>query len=143
MMCHPWVSTPGSVFEALEPLRSIAKQVNNSPAEKEMAIQTLATLRAGIRPGDAMSLLRAGYWTTAMHRMKVTTVTDGPELIERAVSLRPDDAEYHVIAAIVNLNNDGVRYWQHWDRAKALAKPGSAAAQNLPREDLEKSARSY
>jgi len=143
LVCHPWVSTPGSVFEALEPLRSIALEADDSPANKEAALKKLATLRAEIRPGDAMSLLRAGYWATAMNLIKVSPATDGPELIEKAVSLRPDDAEYHVIAAMAYLSSDKALYRKHWERAHALAKPGSAAARNLPKEGLEKSAGVY
>jgi len=143
LVCHAWVSTPGSVFEALEPMRSTALEADDSPANKEAALKKLAALRAAIRPGDALSLLKAGYWATAMHLIQVSPATDGPELIERAVGLRPDDAEYHVIAAMANLSTDKALYRMHWQRAKALAKPGSAAARNLPPEGLEKSAHAY
>jgi hypothetical protein len=140
LVCHAWVSTPGSVFEALEPLRSIALEADDSPANKEKALAKLAALRAAVKPGDAMSLLKAGYWATAMHLIGVSPATDGPELIRQAVELRSDDAEYHVIAAMAYLSSDKAAYQKHWQRAKALAKPGSAAARNLPGPGLERMA---
>lgn len=140
LLCHPWVSTPGSIFEALEPLRSVAKEADDSPSHKEAALKKLATLRAEIRPGDAMSLLRAGYWATALQRMGISPATDGPALIARAVNLKPDDAEYHVIAAIAYLNSDKSLYQKHARLARQLAKPGSAAVRNLPNEEVERSA---
>lgn len=138
LVCHAWVSTPGSVFEALEPLRSTALEADDSAAHKERALAKLAALRAAIKPGDAMSLLKAGYWATAMHLIGVSPATDGPALIGRAVELRSDDAEYHVIAAMANLAGDKTAYRKHWERAKALAQPGSAAARNLPAAGLER-----
>ena len=140
LVCQRWVSTPGSVFEALEPLRSIALEADDSAAKKEAARERLATLRAGIRPGDALSLLKAGYWATAMHLIGVIPDTDGPELIRKAVELRPTDAEYHVIAALAYLGTDQDLYRKHRERAQALARPGSAAARNLPPEALERTA---
>ena len=72
-----------------------------------------------------------------------STATDGPELIERAVSLRPDDAEYHTVAAIAYFGADKTLYKKHWDRAHALAKPGSAAARNLPKSEIEQTAAAH
>lgn len=143
LVCHPWVTTPGSLFETLEPMRAHALEADDSPANKEAALKKLAALRAEIRPNDALSLMKAGYWATAMNLIGVSPAKDGPDLIERAVELRPDDAEFHVIAAMANLSKDKTRYRTHWERAKALAKPGSAAAKNLPTEGLEKSAHAY
>lgn len=140
LVCRQWVATPGSVFEALEPLRSIALEADDSPSHKEAALKKLAALRAEIRPGDAMSLLKAGYWATAMHLIGVSPATDGPDLIGRAVKLRPDDAEYHVIAAMAYLNSNKALYSKHSQRARLLAQPGSAAARNLPAPGVERSA---
>lgn len=140
LVCRSWVSTPGSVFEALEPLRATALEADDSPAHKAAALKRLAGLRAGIRPGDAMSLLKAGYWATAMQQVGVSPATDGPDLIRRAVELRPNDAEYHLIAALAYLSSDMALYRQHLASARALAKPGTAAARNLHLAETERSA---
>lgn len=143
LVCHPWVTTPGSLFETLEPMRARVLEADDSPANKAAALKKLDELRAEIRPNDAMSLMKAGYWATALNLIQVSPATDGPDLIERAVALRPDDAEFRVIAAMANLKGNKAQYQKHWERAKALAKPGSAAARNLPQEGLEKSAHAY
>lgn len=142
LLCHPWVSTPGSLFEALEPLRATAIEADDSPAHKEAALQKLAALRAAIRPGDPLSLMRAGYWATAMNHMKISPATDGPELMERAVALRPDDAEYHAMTAIAYFATDKKMYQKHAQLARQLGKPGSAAVRNLPAVSPEKTASS-
>jgi hypothetical protein len=143
LLCHPWVSTPGSLFEALEPLRSTALEADDSPAHKDAALKRLATLRAGIRPNDPLSLMRAGFWATAMNQMKISPATDGPELMERAVSLRPADAEYHAMTAIACFATDQKMYQKHAELARQLGKPGSAAVRNLPKVALEKTASAH
>jgi len=140
LMCHPWVSTPGSLFEALEPLRSKALEADDSPAHKEAALQKLATLRSEIRPNDALSLMRAGYWATAMNHMKISPAADGPELMQRALSLRPGDAEYHAMTAIAYFATDQKMYQKHAQLARQLGKPSSAAVRNLPQMGVEKTA---
>ncbi len=140
LLCHPWVSTPGSLFEALEPLRSKALEADDSPTHKQAALQELAALRARIRPGDPLSLMRAGYWATAMNQMKISPATDGPELMERAISLRPGDAEYHAMTAIAYFATDKKLYQKHAQLARQLGKPGSAAIRNLPAVSPEKTA---
>jgi hypothetical protein len=132
LLCHPWVSTPGSLFEALEPLRSKALEADDSPAHKEAALKKLATLRSEIRPNDPLSLMRAGYWATAMSHMKISSATDGPELMERAIALRPGDADYHAMTAIAYFATDKTLFQKHAQSARQLGKPGSAAVRNLP-----------
>ena len=46
LACHEWVSTPGSVFEALAPLR-VAAEAAYSPANKEAAGSTTRRYQAG------------------------------------------------------------------------------------------------
>jgi hypothetical protein len=140
LLCHPWVSTPGSLFEALEPLRSKALEADDSPAHKEAALKKLATLRSEIRPNDALSLMRAGYWATAMNHMGISPATDGPELMERAVGLKPEDAEYQAMTAIAYFATDKKLYQKHAQLARQLGKPGSAAVRNLPEMGAEKTA---
>ena len=77
--CRTWVSTPGSAFEALEPLRSVAMEADDSPAHKVAARKKLADLRAAIRPDDALSLLKAGYWAAVLKAIAVNEDTDGPD----------------------------------------------------------------
>ena len=50
LACHEWVSTPGSVFEALDPLRAVAMDAYK-PANKEAARAKLVQLRAAVKPG--------------------------------------------------------------------------------------------
>ena len=130
LACHEWVSTPGSVFETLGPLR-LSAEAAYSPAGKGAALARLAQLRADIKPGDPVSLIKAGYWVEVMHVIGVSPDTDGPELMLRALALRPNDAEYEFMAALANFDHDKATFQKHWDRARQLAKPGSAAAQNL------------
>jgi hypothetical protein len=131
LACHEWVSTPGSVFETLDPLRKVSMAADDSPANKEAARAKIVQLRADIKPGDPVSLLKAGYWTEVVHQIGVTPDTDGPELMLRALALRPNDAEYEFIAALAFADHDRARFQKHWDRARELAKPGSAVAKNL------------
>ena len=131
LACHEWVSTPGSVFETLDPLRRVSMAADDSAANQEAARAKLAQLRAAIKPGDPVSLLKAGYWAEVIHQIGVAPDTDGPELILRALALRPDDAEYEFIAALAYVDRDQATYRTHWDRARQLAKPGSATAKNL------------
>ena len=130
LACHEWVSTPGSVFETLDPLR-VAAEAAYSPANHAAARAKLVQLRAGIKPGDPVSLLKAGYWAEVMHVVGVAPDADGPEMILRALALRPNDAEYEFMAALAYVDRDKATYRQHWDRAEQLAKPGSAVAKNL------------
>ena len=130
LACHEWVSTPGSVFAALEPLREFAMGAYN-PAKKEAVRARLVQLRADIKPGDPVSLIKAGYWAEVLHAIGVLPDTDGPELMLRALALRPNDAEYEFMAALAYFDHDKATFQKHWHRARQLAKPGSAAAQNL------------
>jgi hypothetical protein len=130
LACHEWVSTPGSVFETLGPLR-LAAEAAYSPAGKGAALAKLAQLRADMKPGDPVSLMKAGYWVEVMHAIGVSSDTDGPELMLRAAALRPNDAEYEFMAALAYFDHDKATFQKHWDHARQLAKPGSAAAQNL------------
>jgi hypothetical protein len=131
LACHEWVSTPGSVFESLDPLRRVSMAADDSPANKEAARAKIAQLRAAIQPGDPVSLLKAGYWTEVVHQIGVAPDTDGPELILKALALRPNDAEYEFIAALAYADHDQATFHKHWDRARELAKPGSAVSKNL------------
>ena len=126
-----WVAVPGSVFETLDPLRNTAMQADDSPAAKTAARARLAKLRAAIKPGDALSLLQAGFWVTTMHDIGVAPDTDGPELILKALELRPNDAEYELFAALAYMHTDKALFRKHWVRARELAKFGSAAATNI------------
>ena len=129
--CHEWVSTPGSLFETLDQLRRVSVAADDSPANKEAARAKLAQLRADIKPGDAVSLMKAGYWTELMHATRISPETDGPELMLRALALHPDDADYEFMVALALFDHDKAAFQKHWNRAKELAKPGSAAAKNL------------
>ena len=141
LSCRPWVSTPGSAFEALEPLHRIAMEADDSPAQKEAARKRLADLRAAMRPGDAVSILKAGYWAAVMNAIGVSAETDGPGLIRRAAELRPNDPEYHFFVALAYFDKDKNLYRKHWTRAQELSKPGSAVARNLKDYDKELAAR--
>ena len=142
LSCRQWVSTPGSTFEAIEPLRSVAMEADDSPAHKIAARKKLADLRAAIRPDDALSLLKAGYWAAVMNAIAVSSETDGPELIRKAVELRPNDPEYHFFAALAYFETGNkALHKKHWDRAKELSKPASAVARNLKNYETELAAR--
>jgi len=130
LACHEWVSTPGSVFETLDPLRQLAMGAYD-PARKEAVRAKLVQLRADIKPGDPVSLMKAGYWAEVLHAIGVSPDTDGPALMLRALALRPDDAEYEFMAALAYFDHDKATFQKHWGRARQLAKPGSAVAQNL------------
>lgn len=130
LACHEWVSTPGSVFEALAPLR-LAAEAAYSPAGKGAALAKLTQLRSAVKPDDPVSLIKTGYWAEVMHVIGVSPDTDGPELMLRALALRPNDAEYEFMAALAYADHDKATFQKHWDRAQHLAKPGSAVAQNL------------
>jgi hypothetical protein len=130
LACHEWVSTPGSVFEALEPLRAVAMGAYD-PAKKEAVRAKLVQLRADIKPGDPVSLLKAGYWAAVLSDIRVVPDTDGDDMILRALALRPNDAEYEFMAALAYADHDKATFQKHWDRAQHLAKPGSAVARNL------------
>jgi hypothetical protein len=130
LACHEWVSTPGSVFETLDPLRQVAMGAYD-PARKEAVRAKLVQLRADIKPGDPVSLMKAGYWAEVLHAIGVSPDTDGPALMLRALALRPDDAEYEFMAALAYFDHDKATFQKHWGRARQLAKPGSAVAQNL------------
>ena len=84
LSCRQWVSTPGSTFEAIEPLRRVAMEADDSPAHKMAARKKLADLRAGIRHDDPLTLLKAGYWAAVLNAIAVSDETDGPELIRKA-----------------------------------------------------------
>jgi hypothetical protein len=131
LACHEWVSTPGSVFETLDPLRRASLASDDSVANREAALAKLVQLRAAIKPDDPVSLLKAGYWAAVLHDVRVAPDSDGSDLILRALALRPNDAEYEFIAALAYADHDKAKFQQHWDRARQLAKPGSAAARNL------------
>jgi hypothetical protein len=141
LACHQWVSTPGSAFEALEPLRDAAMSAANHPEQRESARKKLAELRQGIRPGDAVSLLKAGYWAAILNSLHIVPDTDGPAMIAKAAELRPDDAEYQFFAGLAYFDTDKELYRQHWARAEALAHRGSATAQNLKSFTVELAAR--
>src|SRR5262249_38864326 len=84
LACHEWVSTPGSAFETLQPLRDQAMSVANHPNERPAAIKQIATLRAAIHPDDPKSMLKAGYWIAILNSLEIAPDTDGPSLIRRA-----------------------------------------------------------
>jgi len=134
MACTDWVSTPGSVFATLDPLRQMVTGAY-SPARKEESLAKLAQLRSAINPGDPVSLLKAGYWVEVMNLIGVSHDTDGPQLILRALELRPNDAEYEFMAALAYADASGdfdkASFHKHWTRARELAKPGTAVAKNL------------
>jgi hypothetical protein len=130
LACHEWVSTPGSVFETLEPLREAAMGAYG-PAKKDAVRAKLVQLRADIKAGDPVSLIKAGYWTEVLHAIGVSSDSEGPALMLRALALRPNDAEYEFMAALAYFDHDTATFQKHWDRARQLAKPGSAVAQNL------------
>ena len=59
LACHEWVSTPGSVFEALAPLR-LAAEAAYSPAGKGAALAKLTQLRSAVKPDDRSEERRVG-----------------------------------------------------------------------------------
>lgn len=130
LACRDWVVTPGSLFETLNPMRLTAFYADDSPAQKEAARKRIVDLKAAIVPGDPVSTIKAGYWTEVMHHIRITEES-GARLIEQAIAMRPADAEYQFIGALAYLGNDKAKFRAHWNQAKKLAKPGSAAAQNL------------
>ena len=131
LACHEWVSTPGSAFEALEPLRDAAMFTANHPQQAEAARQRIATLRAEIRTGEPLSLLKAGYWIAILNALRITEDADGPELIRRAAEMRPNDPEYQFFTALAYFDTDKERYREYWNRTQNLAKPGTAVTRNL------------
>ena len=131
LACHEWVSTPGSIFEKLDPLRKASMAADDSPANKAAARAKIVQLRAAVNPGDPISLIQAGYWTEVMHSIGIAPDADGPELMLRALALRPNDPEYEFMAALSFADHDKATFQRHWDRARRLAKSGSAVAQNL------------
>ena len=142
LSCRQWVSTPGSTFEAIEPLRRVAMEADDSPALKMAARKKLADLRAGIRHDDPLTLLKAGYWAAVLNAIAVSDETDGPKLIRKAAELRPNDPEYQFFAALAYFETGNkVLYKKHWDRARELSKPGSAVARNLKNYETELAAR--
>ena len=46
------------------------------PAKKEAVRAKLVQLRADIKPGDPVSLLKAGYWAEVLHAIGVSPDTD-------------------------------------------------------------------
>jgi hypothetical protein len=130
LACRDWVVTPGSLFETLNPMRLTAMAADDSPAQKQAAVKRITDLKAAIVPGDPVSIMKAGYWTEVMHDIKITDQS-GEQLIEQAIAMRPADADYQVIGALTYLGRDKSKFRAHWTQAKKLAKPGSAAAQNL------------
>jgi hypothetical protein len=131
LACHQWTSTPGSAFEILEPLRDAAMYTANHRDEWNAGVARIAKLRADIRRDDPATLLKAGYWIAIMNELRLTSDSDGPELIRQAASLRPNDADYEFFAALAYFDNDKQEYRKHWARAVELAKPESAASRNL------------
>jgi hypothetical protein len=126
-----WVAVPGSVFETLSSMREQVYAADDSHAKASQARTQLAELRAAIKADDPLSLLRAGFWATAMQDIGVVPDTDGPALILRALALRPNDPEYQLFAALSHLDKDKAAFRKYWERARQLAKPGSAADINI------------
>ncbi len=142
LSCRTWVVTPGSTFEALEPLRSIAMEADDGPAQMATARKRIADLRAAMRPADALSILKAGYWIAVMNAIGITKESDGPELIRKAMQLRPNDAEYQFFTALAYFEGgEKALYNKHWAKAQELAAKGSAVARNLKIYEKELSAR--
>jgi len=131
LACHQWTATPGSAFELLEPLRDAAMYTANHRSDWNAAVARIATLLAEIRRDDPATLLKAGYWIAIMNELRLTSDTDGPDLIRQAALLRPDDPDYEFFAALAYFDTDKQEYRKHWARAVELAKPGSATSQNL------------
>ena len=129
LACHEWVSTPGSAFEALTPLRDAAMTLANHPGQFQQA--QVAEMRAQIRPGDPLSYLKAGYWITFLNAIRLIPDTDGPDLVRKAAEMRPNDPEYQFFASLASFDTDKVQYKKYWARSQALAKPGTATARNL------------
>lgn len=131
LACHEWVSTHGSVFEALEPLRDAAMFTANHPQQWEAARQRITALRAEIRPDQPLTLLKAGYWIAILNSLRITDDTDGPALIRHAAEMRPSDPEYQFFTALAYFDTDKRLYKEYWARAQNLAKPGTAVSKNL------------
>lgn len=131
LACHEWVSTPGSVFEALGPLRDAAMFTANHPQQAEAARARIAALRSEIQPSEPLTLLKAGYWIAILNALRMTEDTDGPDLIRRAAQMRPNDPEYQFFTALAYFDTDKQLYKDYWTRAERLAKPGTAVSRNL------------
>lgn len=104
---------------------------DDSLAKTQAALATLTQLRAAMKPGDPLSLLKAGFWAETMHEIGIAPDTDGPELIMNALALRPNDPEYAIFAALAHMQKHPALFRKQWDRARALSTSGSAAARNL------------
>jgi hypothetical protein len=131
LACHEWVSSPGSLFEALTPLRDAAMFTANHPEQRNAARDKIAALRADIRPGASLTYVKAGYWITIMNSLRITADPDGPELMRQAAEMRPNDPEYQFFAALGNFDTDKDRYRTYWARAQKLASPGTPVSRNL------------
>ena len=131
LACHEWVSTPGSVFEALEPLRDAAMFTANHPQQAEAARARITALRADIRLDEPRTLVKAGYWIAILNALRITEDTDGPDLIRRAAQMRPNDPEYQFFTALAYFDTDKQLYKDYWTQAQRLAKPGTAVSSNL------------
>lgn len=130
LSCH-WKAIPGTAFGELSSLRDRVVYADDSPVQGNAARAELAKLREAIRPGDALSLLRAGFFSASLHEVGAVKDTDGPALILKALELRPNDPEFEFFAALAHLHTDKAVFAKHWSRARELAKPGSAAAENI------------
>jgi hypothetical protein len=131
LACHQFMSTRGSAFEALEELRRYAMSLDDSPSRRESGLRRLAELRRAMNAEDALSVLKAGYWTELMNQLRLSSEKDGVTLILKALSMRPYDPEYHFIAALAQFQKDDAAFRKHWEAARKLSKPGSATAANL------------
>ncbi len=76
LACHEWVSTLKSVLGRFEPLRGSGDGCATSwrPSPQGPSSPAVA-----VKPGDPVSLLKAGYWAEVLHSMGVSPDTDGPE----------------------------------------------------------------
>jgi hypothetical protein len=131
LACHTWAITPGSTFEALEPLRSSAMYSDDDPAHGKAALAKIATLRAEAKSGEPLALLKAGYWISVLHDVRIAPDSDGRDLIRRAAEARLNDPEYQFFAALAYFDTDQSAFKQYWAKAQELAKPGSVTEQNI------------
>ena len=89
LACHEWVSTPVP-FSRLSNRYAKWQWVLTTRPRKKPSGPSWYNCGADIKPDDPVSLLKAGYWAEVLHAIGVSPDTDGPELMLRALALRPE-----------------------------------------------------
>ena len=137
-----------SALVHMETLRRATLYIEN---DRERALELLSRLMARALDGeangkpDALAWFDAGYLVQCFEQngLKLDASCGtargvaGYGWVRRALTLRPDDAELELGAALVTVMAGIPEHQQHLARAKALAKEGTLAAQNLQNPALQ------